>query len=170
MALNQYPNWSLAGVYEAGGNLERIWHSGLSSDGRLCFISGEDDFPFIVWNIDSQQVIWKAGEFRNKHPELEDFLVDGYFVIDDPVATGKYRVFGLNENYALVRSPTLGIELKIDQEHDELILLKLGTLDEIQRLKFRSFSGDWFFASFSEDSSTIAVIEPYFITFFRQEH
>ena len=32
-----------------------------------------------------------------------------------------------------------------------------------------AFSGDWAFASFSDDGHLIAVLEPYFVTFFGQE-
>jgi len=169
MIEKQVPNWFRIGVFSSGGNIERIAHAGLSSNGRLCFVSGEDDYPFMVWDIKNAKIIWVANEFRRHHSDLSGFVKNEHIEIDEEPAIGSYRVFGINENYALQRNVGMQIEIKLEETLNALLLTKFSTNQEIQSLNYEAFSGDWTFASFSDDGSVIAVMEPYYITFFGWE-
>jgi hypothetical protein len=157
-------SWARIGLYSAGGRVERIAHAGLSADGGLCFVSGEDDYPFLVWDIVAAKVIWVAHDFRKRHPELGDFIENGHVQIDEKPAEGSYRIFGTDDNYALTRFGVLEIDLDLLQK--DLLLRDTFSGQEKQRLPFKAFSSDWIFASFSDDGSVIAVMDPYDITFF----
>ena len=67
---------------------------------------------------------------------------------------------GLTKNEPVLRVGTTGISYKFDPRQDFVqvdydIAGKRGTLD------FRTFSGDWFVASLSEDGAHLVLAEPY---------
>lgn len=95
-------------------------------------------------------------------------MKDEYIEIASGSAEGRYRIFGLDYNFALTRSEQLGVELHLNLESAVLEIYDVNSRRILQELGFTVFSGDWAYASFSDDYSTIAVLEPYNITVFRQ--
>ncbi len=158
--------WSKIGVYSTGDLIERIHHAGLSEDGRLCFIASFEEEIYLVWNIQEAKTIWiEDGEqITPDHPDLQDWISNGYIEIDEGPARGRYRIFGLFHNHSLSQFGETIIEIAKDSR--EVILTDTSTGHVLQRLRYEAFSGDWAFASFSDDGSVIAVVEPYYVTFF----
>jgi hypothetical protein len=79
-------------------------------------------------------------------------------------AQGEYRVFGLNINHAKTAHQNLSV--KVEQKTETVIVQESTSGEVVAQLKYECFSGDWAFASFSDDGNVIAVIEPYYVTFF----
>jgi hypothetical protein len=148
---------------------ERLWHAGLSEDGTRCFVSGFDDNVYVVWDIEKQSVIWRddgtSGDSQIK--PLDDWIgSDGYIALPTGPATGRYRVFGLNFNHAKTESEALNQVLEVNVK-DRILTVRQKNSDAVVcKLSFEASSGDWAFASFSDNDAVIAVIEPYSVTFY----
>jgi len=139
---------------------------GLSADGRLCFVSAFQEETYLIWDIRSAKPICiEDGEQEvPDHPDLEDWMTDGYIQLDEGPGKGRYRIFGLLHNHPMLEAE--GVALSINGKNSEILLKDLSTGNLLQTLGYHSLSGDWAAASFSEDGSIIAVAEPYYITFF----
>lgn len=161
--------WTQIGVCPDWNCDERLWHGGLSEDGRKCFISGFEDNVYIVWDVTSHCVIWRdeGSNEGSERPPLDKWIdSDGYITLPTGPAAGRYRVFGLSLNHAKVESATLDQRLEVDAKQGIVSVRKKSTGTVVCRLSFDAFSGDWAFASFSDNDAVIAVIEPYSVTFF----
>ncbi|HTU88766.1 MAG TPA: hypothetical protein VMF69_01600 [Gemmataceae bacterium] len=148
---------------------DRIWHAGLSEDGTKCFVAGFDDHIYIVWDIEHHSVIWRdegSGRDSESLPLGEWIGPDGCIDLTTGPAHGRYRIFGLNFNYAKIESPDLNQVLEVDEKEGVLSVRARDTHAIINELPFDAFSGDWAFASFSDNDAVIAVVEPYSVTFF----
>jgi hypothetical protein len=170
MSYSESISWSKIGVYSTGHLIERIHHAGLSEDGRFCFIASFEEELYLVWDIREAKTIWvEDGEqITPDHPDLQDWINSGYIEIDEGPATGRYRIFGLFHNYPLSQFGETAI--KIDKGSQEVILTDASTGHVLQRLRYEASSGDWAFASFSDNGSVIAVVEPYYVTFFGRQN
>lgn len=164
---NRNGMWRQVGVCPAD-IVDRFLHAGLSDDGELCFISDTDE-TFFVWSISTNEIIWidDGAEGASPYPALEEIIVDGFIKIEDSRAKGRYRIFGLYENHPKTEDIKSQIRLEIDLKAKHLILRHVANDAVLQVLGFAALSGDWAFASFSENGATIAVLEPYHVTFFR---
>ncbi len=165
--------WKKIGICQDLECDERLWHAGLSPDGSRCFVGGFDDAVYIVWDIRAARKLWENATYEPpavEYPPLTNWVDrDGYVVIQEGPAAGKYRVFGLYYNPGRTFDEMRGLKLEVDISKHMLIVVEAATCRELQRLEYESFSGDWAFASFSDDGRTIAVIEPYYITFFADD-
>ena len=154
--------WSCIGTcpdFQCG---ERLWHAGLSADGRLCLMANVDE-NYIVWDIRNSEVVWReAGQVK-----LADWADEnGYVSIEEGPASGKYRVFGLSVNHAKTKDESTDTVLLVDKKREVVLVLQGSSGQTLQALKYECFSGDWAFASFSDNGEVIAVIEPYYVSFF----
>jgi hypothetical protein len=142
----------------------------LSADGSKCFLSDCDE-DYIVWDIATSTILWSdngASGHSTTQSLTEWISSDGWIQIADSTAAQRYRIFGLEHNHAKNYSADLDIVLDV-QVTNELLLLKQGSTNHIVcELKYEAFSGDWAFASFSENDATIAVLEPYYVTFYQR--
>jgi hypothetical protein len=100
----------------------------------------------------------------SRHRDLEEWVADGYIQIDEGPAKGRYRVIGVVHNHPILEAE--GVKISVDLRNKDLILNDSSTDQLVQKLRYESLSGDWAFASFSDDASVIAVLVPYRITFF----
>jgi len=157
--------WTRIGVCPDFKCGERLWHAGLSPDGRLCFVASCYEDDFIVWDIGQSKVMWRA---ESTGPACLEEMLDkqGYVVIKAKPARGKYRIFGLNTNYAKAVHEADDLALELCLTEETLFLRRHSTGETIESVRYEAFSGDWAFASFSDNGQVIAVIEPYFVTFF----
>ncbi len=149
--------------------LERLHHAGLNADGSLCLLcSYEDDY--VVADTTSGETIWSDPYATNEAglPTLDEWIQNGYVELKHGRATARFRIFGLFENYPLHQCARLRQELEIDVPASILNIKDSSSGRIIQTLPFEAFSGDWAFASFSDDYSTVAVLEPYYVTLFRR--
>ena len=150
---------------------ERLWHAGLSPDGRYCFLADCNE-DFIVWDVQQARVVWREDESSPEdalHPELADWVdQDGYITIAEGPASGKYQIFGLQINHARCDDKTADLALRVEKKQKAVVVVQRSSGRVLQVLEYEWFSGDWAFASFSYDGSVLAVIEPYFATFFRE--
>lgn len=161
--------WQQISICKLPTNVDRFHHAGLSISGQRCLVSDVDDDVYFVWDVKAQKIIWADEGATSEMPELEDWIEDGYVMIDEDVVEGQYRIFGFVHNYPVEHY--LGIILEAvpatkNVNYGMLYLKDDVSSENIQALQFDDFSGDWAFASFSEDGSTIAVLTPYHITFF----
>jgi WD40 repeat protein len=166
------PRWRQIGVCPDWQCDERLWHAALSEDGTKCFVAGYDSNVYIVWDIEKQSVIWRddgsGGDSELK--SLEEWVgPDGYLELSAGPARGRYRVFGLNINHAKTQSAGLDEVLEVDARSGTVLVRDKNSSAIVCKLDFDAFSGDWAFASFSDNDATIAVIEPYSVTFFQRE-
>lgn len=163
--------WRRVGHCEHWRCGERFWHAGLSEDGAKCFVAEFDDNVYSVWDIDNSDVVWRDDGTDDDSPlaTLSE-LIDPNGIVDihEGPAMGRYRLFGLEHNYAKTKSPILDQELEVDVKRETLLVRSCSSGDTVCELKYEVFSGDWAFASFSENDKTIAVVEPYNVTFFRR--
>jgi hypothetical protein len=160
--------WAQFNVVESGIPVERFANAGLSTNGQLCFACDIDETEYCIWNIETETILWSSVGSDLDHRLLADWAKDGHIQIDQGAAAESYRLFGVFMDYPLLSSDALEITLPIDEMSAEIILRDKLSHREFQRLKYKAFSFDWAFATFSDDFSTIAVIEPYYITFFRK--
>lgn len=169
--------WRQVGLFSAGAGgpelvLERLWHAALSPDGTHCFVAEAEDTAYLVWDIDRSAVVWAEDSTQTDtphYPELEEWVKDGFIEIEDGPGHRCYRIFGLEQNFPKVEDLARGLRLLTNVQEKALIIQYLVSGNTIQRLTFADDSGDWAFASFSEDDSAIAVLTPYCATFFRCE-
>ncbi len=161
--------WKQVGICPHWQCDDRIWHAGLSRDGTKCFVAGFDDNTYIVWDMEKNSVIWRdegSGRASESLPLGEWIGPDGCIALNTGPAQGRYRIFGLNFNYAKIESLDLNQVLEVDEKEGVLSIRARDTQAVIQELPFDAFSGDWAFASFSDNEAVIAVVEPYSVTFF----
>lgn len=156
------PQWQRIGVCPAQESIERIWHAGINSDGTRLFIASVDD-EYLVWDIVSQTTIWRDSEHPNPDSLkcLDDWIVDGFVLLDSRALIDRFRIFGLRHQYPLLESH--GQTLETDIENHSLVIRDASGK---QSLQFEAFSGDWAYASFSGDGNIIAVVEPYNVTLY----
>lgn len=150
---------------------ERLWHAGLSEDGTKCFIAEFDDNTYSVWHIQKGDVVWRDDGTDGQSPlgSLQELMdSNGIVEIEEGPAAGRYRIFGLEHNHARTQSNTIDQELEVNVKDEMLLVKSCSTRETISKLKYAVFSGDWAFASFSENDATIAVLEPYNVTFFER--
>jgi WD40 repeat protein len=161
--------WKRVGSCATGPVTDRFWHAGLSPDGSRCFVGAVDDETYFVWDIATASVIWvDDGDDDTTLPaSLAESLTDGWFEIRDGAGAGRYRVFGLESGESITHSSALGIDVAPCLKGGIVEIMAAGGREILQRLSYRVLSGDWAFASFSEDGHTLAVLEPYEITFYR---
>jgi hypothetical protein len=165
LGVTQRRSWEQVGVLGSGGMLERFWNAGLSDKGAFCFVTDLDDYWCWVYSRIDDKVIWEARGYPEL-PRLSEWQKDGFVEIEDREARGRYRLFSLGENNPIEINEEDGILIITDTASDELVIVDNVTGEEFQRLKYKAFSGDWAFATFSDDGSVIAVVEPYYVTFF----
>ncbi len=161
--------WVRLGTIITGEVTDRFWHAGLSSDSSKCFVAATENEAYFVWDIASQQVIWVEDGSTNEteHPDLDEWLDDGFITIDSGKAQGRYRIFGLRHNNALELHPTLDLRAEVDKVSCEVVLKSESGHTEQTRLRYESGLGGWAFASFSDDGDLLAVLEPYYVTLYR---
>lgn len=147
---------------------ERLWHAGLSADARYCILFDCDE-QCAIWDVNLCQTVWKDdGTTDSKYPMLDDWIdSNGCITIDEAPVAATYRLIGLEHNAPILRSKTNGNKISVDVKNAKLKVLSADRL-LLQELKFHAFSGDWAYATFSEDGSTILVVEPYYISIFRE--
>ena len=162
------PEWQRVAVLNTGETTDRFWHAGLSSNGHLCFAAAVDDEGYVVFDVLTRSVVWieEATPSSGGYPDLAEWVRDGQIQIRSGPAEGRYRVFGLYQNYPRTHNLTFGITVELDRSTAEVVLTHAGTSEQLQRLGYEAFSGDWAFASFSDDDTILAVLEPYSITVF----
>ncbi|MDP9316575.1 MAG: hypothetical protein M3R24_37935 [Chloroflexota bacterium] len=162
-------SWTRIGVCPAAVLTDRLHHAGLSPDGRWCFLAGTYDEAYGVWDIRHHQLVWLEDGDQEvpEHPDLHAWVSAGYITLDALPVRSRFRVFGLAHNYPLVVNQSFGIRVEIS---GETVALVDGATQQVQQhLAYTSFSGDWVFASFSDNGAVLAVLEPYSVTFFGPE-
>jgi hypothetical protein len=173
-----FSKWIRLGVFDdLTWGVERLWSAGLSPDGRKCFVADSGWETYIIWDLQECEIIWKdeIKEMKGVRP-LSYWLEKegGKLEINAGKETLRYSVFGfeVGEGKIFDEEKKLRLSCSIGYGNSPSLLKITDTTDEkvVAELEYESLSGDWAFASFSEDGNVIAVIEPYFITFFgRQE-
>jgi hypothetical protein len=161
--------WKQIGVCPGSECGDRLWHAGLSGDGTKCFVAGFDDHVYLVWDIMDQRVLWKDDATEGDSPieSLEEWVdASGYVEITTGPAAGRYRVFGLNHGRAKTESNLLNQSLEVNVREGMVLVRDRFSGSVTAELTFDAFSGDWAFASFSDNDRTIAVLEPYSVTFY----
>ena len=88
-----------------------------------------------------------------------------FYVIDEGPGTDRYRVFGIQEP-GRTTDERLGLRLEVDRPAGLVRVRRLADGVEVDALRYEGSSGAYAVASFSEDGSMFAVIEPYDATFF----
>lgn len=169
--------WRQVGLFSVGAAgpvlvLERLWHAGLSQDGSYCFVAETEDIAYLVWDIERSVIVWAEDSTQidtSRYPELEDWVKEGIIEIEDGPGQGCYRIFGVEQNFAKVEDSARGLCLRTNVQEKALIIQDSVSGNTLQWLTFADDSGDWAFASFSENGSTVAVLTPYYVTFFRSE-
>ena len=160
--------WRMAAVYKKGIPIERYWNAGLSVDGTKCFLTDIDEYIYLVFDVNTGETLWMDDsdsfdlaiwKYEESHLTLFKHSVEGM-----------YRLFGLGCNHPILEFPALNLKIDLSVEDEELLISQLTGGKAVQRLTYEAFSGDWAFATFSDDGSTIAVLEPYYVTFFRQSN
>ena len=153
------PEWRRIAVLDTGKVTDRFWHAGLSPDGRQCFAAAVDDEDYFVFDVLSHSVVWVEAvtEDGGGYPDLADWVRDNYIEITTGPAEGRYRVFGLYQNYPRTHNLTYGVTAELDRATAEVVIIRAGTGEQLQRLRYKAFSGDWAVASFSDDDTILAV-------------
>ncbi len=144
-------------------------HAGLSSDGKYFFIAEHDDWAYTVIDIATGETIWQVQRTLD-YPPLQEWVENGHIEIIEGPATGRYRIFGLEENYPLEVDEVFEIAFEIASASRQLTLVDLQTRQEYDWLTYEMLAdqpGGWTIASFSDDGSTIAVFAGPCATFFR---
>lgn len=142
---------------------DRIWHAALSEDGCLALVFSWNE-DCILWDVFRSQVLCPIGA---EYPALEEWIdPDGFIELTEGPGRGKFRVFGLDHNHGKCECPELGIVLAIDQAQQAILVNRRSTGEHLATLRYEAFSGDWAFCSLSENCQVLAVIEPYYVTFF----
>jgi hypothetical protein len=88
-----------------------------------------------------------------------------FYAIREGPCADRYRVFGTDEP-GRTADERLGLRLEIEQSAALVRVRRLVDGVEVDALTYEWSSGDYAVASFSEDGSMFAVIEPYHVTFF----
>lgn len=162
-----FARWSELGCCPADVLADRLTHAALSADGRFCFLGAVDDEAYGVWDIRNSELLWVEDDTvpGEGPPDLRDWLREGFLQLDVPQVRGRYRVFGLLYDHSL--HATKQYQLRLAPQAQEVLIVHRDTGVLLQRLPYRAASGDWVRASFAEMGDVLAVLEPYFVTFFR---
>jgi hypothetical protein len=168
--------WTRSGVCPTNRAVERFWHAGLRSDGRMCLVAASHEEAYFVWDVAAQRIVWCDGGdlfaglgldgevARSSAPDLAEWIGrDGCVELADGAARGRYRMFGLHHRHGLGAHADLGV-LTVDEAARELVIDEPAGLRI--RLPYEAASGDWAFASFADDAPRAAVVEPYYVTFY----
>ena len=157
--LGSCPDWKVG---------ERLWHAGLSDDGSLCFLADCEDCAYAVISLPSRDVIWKqdtAVAESSYPPPIQDRIDDrGFIHFSHEGIAARFRIIGLHHNHPLLCDARTDGEISLSVDDRELAIRYPESPE--QRFQFEADSGDWAYASFSEDGSVILVLEPYYATFF----
>lgn len=141
----------------------------MSPDGRHCLVAECDDWRYAVWDIERGKEIWFSED--DDLPSLEEWVSECGVIMTLPIPA-LYRLTGLLYNAPMLEHSGIRLEVgKVLTAHQEPELLLVSSATGIveQRLSYDNFSGDWEYPIFSEDGSTIAVLTPYDVTFFRRK-
>jgi hypothetical protein len=158
--------WAEIGVLQAGiRTIERFGNAGLSEDGNLCFVTDVDEYWYAVYSLPMDKIIWQSRGYPEL-PRLSEWEKEGFIEITKGPAKARYRLFGLGPHHPLEVNEAEGIRIDIDEYASELLIVDVATETPLQGLKFVDYSGDWAFATFSDNYRVIAVIIPLSITFF----
>ena len=161
--------WEQIGVFPGWQCDERLWHAGLSSDGAKCFVAGFEDHVYVVWDVAKQEVVWRddGTDGESVILPLKEWLdASGYVHLPQSPTAERYRIFGLAIHHEKLRSATLHQVLSVDPVRGIVEVRDATSGIAMWSLAFEADSEDWAYASFSDDDSVIAVIEPYSVTFF----
>jgi len=159
-------------------SIERWWHAGFSLDSQRCIFIGFDDHPVIVWDVPGRRLLCILDGPEPSEDEAvddESFQLskyldsDGCYVIPNGPGAGRYRVFGVHEQRGRTVDDPSGDRLEIDLPSRVVRVIRTSDASEVVALKYEWFSGDWAFASFSDNGQLFAVIEPYYVTFFTRD-
>lgn len=151
---------------------DRLWSAGLSADGTKCFVGGYEDHVLIVWDIRASRVLWRddGSDGGSEIQSLADLMDDDGFVhLAEAPVEGRYRIFGLDYGHGKIESNLLNRVLEVRTSDQTLLVRERKSNLTVCRLSLEALSNDWAFVSFSENDATIAVLEPYSVTFFAQE-
>jgi len=144
-------------------------HAGLSSDGLRLFLAEHDDLAYMVYDIRAREIIWKV-ERGDDYPPLPEWIEDGHIEISEGPAKGRYRIFGIDENYPLEVDDHLGIAIQLNRDVNEIALIDLEMQQAFQWFPYEIPSAPLnksVAASLSDDGTTIAVFVDHAVTFFR---
>jgi hypothetical protein len=123
-----------------------------------------------VWDVPGRRLICILDGPESPEDECLDLGnhldSDGSYIIPDGPGAGRYRVFGVHEQHGRTVDDPSGTRLEIDQSARVVRVVRTSDATEVAALKYEWFSGDWAFASFSDDGKMFAVVEPYHVTFF----
>ena len=98
--------------------------------------------------------------------DLSQVLEPGnFYVIAEGPGADRYRVFGIQDPGRTVDERS-GLRLEVDRPAGLVRVHRLADGVEVDALRYERSSGAYEVASFSEDGSMFAVIEPYDVTFF----
>jgi hypothetical protein len=139
-----------------------LFIAGLSNDGSRCLYTDIEGIVCNIYHVETQHDEHPLGKQSLKFNDLQQ---GEYLVIKKGSLRGQYRLFGGDYNYPLTENSTLGIKLNLDMDNEQVVLTSLKDSSELDRIKYRT--NDWVSATFSAHGSTLAIIEPYSITFFR---
>jgi hypothetical protein len=156
--------WSRIGVCSEGDvGDDRIWHAALSEDGCLALVFSWNE-DCVLWDVFGSRVLCPIGP---EYPVLEEWInPEGFVEVAEGPGQGRYRVFGLDHNYGKYECPELGIVVAVDQGQQAVLVDQRSTGEQVVALCYEAFSGDWAFCSLSDNCDVLAVIEPYYVTFF----
>lgn len=163
--------WMKTGICEHWHCGDRLWHAGLSEDGTKCFVAEAEDNAYIIWDIAKNEVIWRDDEVDSPTDgaSLDELLSkDGRVTIPTGTAAGRYRLFGLEHHHEKTCTALLDQRLVVVLEKNMLHIERNTTGEMMYAYSFASNSGDWAYASLSDNDGTIAVLEPYYVTFFQR--
>jgi hypothetical protein len=98
--------------------------------------------------------------------DLSQVLEPGnFYVIAEGPGADRYKVFGIHEPGRTI-DERLGLQLEVDRPAGLVRVHRLADGVEIDAVSYEESSSDYAVASFLEDGSVFAVIEPYDVTFF----
>ena len=167
-----------------GGNPDwRFSHIAVSSDGNYCFFVWWDNDTCALFDIESNTIIWTDEEddvFREcaglTHAMYSDEWAawidkkckDGHLHLNCEPLDGTYRVIGHTSHHPRLADRRLNLQLDVRIDTGEIVLCSTGDDTEIQRLSYHIRSGDWSYATFSDDGSTITIFDSLWTSFFRR--
>lgn len=145
---------------------DRLWHAALSADGRYALVFSWSE-ECVLWDVFASRKVLEIGD---EYPPLEEWLdSEGLIHLKSGPHQGRYRVFGIDHDRGKRTCPNFDLDIAIDCKRSSMIVKRLSTGEQLEALPYEAFSGDWAFCSLSENCEVIAVIEPYFVTFFSRE-
>lgn len=143
---------------------DRLVGAGLSTSGSKSLVVAWDNLGAVAWDVEAGRVLWSTDDPASTL--IPDGAFDGSFVrVAAGEVGGRYRMFGPFEwGTGRTVDPSSGRVLELHAATQTLIV-RTGDGGEECRLKYDAF-GDWACASFSDDGRVIAVLDPYYASFF----